>query len=83
MAKDDSKSTSSNDNYILRNSFKIFENYKEIIKCFAKNEITMMALNKGRKVDEFNEVFQKVADIIVSRVKDFVSKKHILQVLSE
>ena len=68
MAKDDSKNSSSNDNYILRNSFKIFDNYKEIMRCISKNEITIMALNKGRKVDEFNIIFQQIADIIVAKI---------------
>jgi hypothetical protein len=51
VAKDDSKSNSSNENYILRNSFKVFETYRELIRCISKNEITMMALVKGRQAD--------------------------------
>lgn len=58
MAKDDSKSNSSNENYILRNSFKVFETYRELVRCIGKNEITMMALVKGRQADELNSVFQ-------------------------
>jgi hypothetical protein len=42
-----------------------------------------MALNKGRKVDEFNYVFQQLADTIVSKIGEFITSRHILQVLSE
>ena len=83
MAKDDSKSSSSNDNYILRNSYKIFDNYKELVRCISKNEITIAALLKGRKVDDFNMVFQQIADIIVGKVSGFISKKQIMQVLNQ
>ena len=53
------------------------------MRCIGKNEITIKALNNGRKVDEFNETFQKIADIFVAKIADFVSKRHIMQVLSQ
>lgn len=37
VAKDDSKTSSSNENYILRNSFKLFESIKDILRCVSKN----------------------------------------------
>ena len=69
MAKDDNKSNSSNENYILRNSFKVFENYKDLLRCISKNEITMMALVKGRQADEFNIVFQEMSNLIVGKIQ--------------
>lgn len=82
VAKDDSKTSSSNENYILRNSFKLFESVKDILRCIAKNEITKAALSNGRAPDEFNTVFQQICDQIVSKIGDFVSQRHIMQVLS-
>jgi hypothetical protein len=58
VAKDDSKTSSSNENYILRNSFKLFESIKDILRCISKNEITKTALSNGRQPEEFNAVFQ-------------------------
>ena len=82
MARDDSKSSASNENYILRNSFKLFENVKDVLRCLAKNEITRTALANGRQPEEFNSVFQEVCEEIVGKIGDFVAQKHIMQVLS-
>lgn len=49
VAKDDSKTSASNENYILRNSFKLFESIKDILRCISKNEITKTALLNGRQ----------------------------------
>ena len=38
---------------------------------------------RNRVRARFNEVFQEVADSIVCSIGEFISKKHILQVLSE
>jgi hypothetical protein len=37
VARDDSKTSTSNENYILRNSFKLFESIKDILRCISKN----------------------------------------------
>ena len=42
------------------------------MRCISKNEITIMALNKGRKIEEFNVIFQQIADIIVAKIPEFI-----------
>ncbi len=56
---------------------------KDILRCIAKNEITKAGLSNGRAPEEFNSVFQQICDQIVSKIGDFVSQRHIMQVLSE
>ena len=42
-----------------------------------------MSLAKGRRPDDFNVVFQEVCEIVVARIKEFVTQRQIMQVLSE
>jgi hypothetical protein len=42
-----------------------------------------MALAKGRRPDDFNAVFQEICDAVVARIKEFVTQRQIMQVLSE
>jgi hypothetical protein len=55
--KEDNKSNKSNEEYILRNSYKVFELVKDVLRCLNKNIITRTALQSGRKSEEFNEAF--------------------------
>ena len=49
--KEDNKSNKSNEEYILRNSYKAFELVKDVLRCLNKNIITKTALQSGRKSD--------------------------------
>lgn len=72
-----------NEDYILRNSFSSYSNIKELLKTITSNTITKAALTRGRRVDEFNDAFIKVCDIIVSYIQDFINKRQVLQNLSK
>ena len=79
----DKSKSKTKDDYILRHSFQTFNNIKDLLHTLTNNSITKTALTRGRRVDEFNEVFTKICDIIVSYIQDFINKRQILQNLSK
>lgn len=83
MTDTDAKGRKFSDEYLLRNSFKTFTNIRELLRCIVKHSITRSAITCGRRVDEFNEAFNKICNIIVSYIEDFMSKRELLKNLNK
>jgi hypothetical protein len=72
-----------NDDYILRHSFKTYSSIRDLLHSISSNPITKAALTRGRRVDEFNSTFEKMCNIILSYVEEFISKKQELHNLNK
>lgn len=83
MASNDKGSQKSNEEYILRNSFKTFDKVNELMRCIGKNQITKCALLAGRKVEEWNFMFTQAIDIVICHIVEFIKIKSTLQSLSK